>query len=190
MYTFTTKDGQQIQVRPMLPEDAPYLVDLFENMSQISRYRRFNQALEQVEIDRIWLEAEQIAQGVAVNSYGLLAFTSRPNRPEVPVAGVRYVKISPSQAEVAVSVRDDMQGLGIGSKLMALLVDEARRRGIKSLVGSIQNDNQPVWSILKKLGYGIIRQPEGSSTFVTIYLDRPNEWISGLSMPEFEGQHQ
>jgi acetyltransferase len=174
MNTFITKNGHLIYVRPMLPEDAPYLVDLFEHMGDDSRYRRFNQTLDRVEIDRIWLEAEQIAQGTASNSYGLLAFTDMDDRPEVPVAGARFVKLTPAQAEIAISVRDDMQGMGIGTHLMSMLVDEARRQGIVVLIGSIQNDNRAVWAILKKLGYRINRQPEGNSTFISIHLDKPD----------------
>lgn len=189
MNNFTTNNGLLIRARPMLPEDAPYLVDLFENMGSTSRYRRFNQTLDKVEIDRIWLEAEQIAQGVAANSYGLLAFADLDQRPDAPVGGARFVKITPTQAEVAVSVRDDMQGQGIGTWLMSLLVAEAKRQGIQVLLGSIQNDNQPVWAILKKLGYAIVRQPEGNSTFATIYLDRPGGYSNGSAEPDLERHH-
>jgi acetyltransferase len=174
MNTFIAKNGHLIYVRPMLPEDAPYLVDLFEHMGDDSRYRRFNQTLDRVEIDRIWLEAEQIAQGTASNSYGLLAFTDLDDRVEVPVAGARFVKVTPTQAEIAISVRDDMQGMGIGTHLMSLLVDEARLQGVVVLIGSVQNDNRAVWTILKKLGYRINRQSEGNSTFISIHLDKPD----------------
>jgi RimJ/RimL family protein N-acetyltransferase len=186
MNTFFTKNGHQIRVRPMLPEDAPYLVDLFENMSDDSRYRRFNQTLDRVDIDRIWSEAEQIAQGIATNSYGLLAFTDLKDRMEVPVAGARFVKLTHAQAEIAISVRDDMQGTGIGTQLFSLLIDEARRQGINVLIGSVQNDNRAVWTILKKLSYRINRQPEGNSTSISIHLDEPDGQADVSSVPQLE----
>jgi acetyltransferase len=189
MFTFTAKNGFLIRARPMLPEDAPYLVDLFEHMGLNSRYKRFNQTLNRVEIERIWSEAEHIAQGVAANSSGLLAFTGLDGRSDVPVAGARFVKLTPTQAEVAISVRDDMQGQGVGAWLMSLLVKEAKRQGIKVLVGNVQNDNSPVWAILNKLGYAMTRQPEGNSTFVTIYLDRPGGFADISPEPQFEGHH-
>jgi GNAT superfamily N-acetyltransferase len=184
MDKFIAKNGQEIRAREMLPEDAPYLVDLFEHMGVDSRYRRFNQTLDRVEIDRIWLEAEHIAQAAAANTYGLIAFTDFPERPGVPVAGARFVKLTSTEAEIATSVRDDMQSLGIGSWLTELLVKEAKRQGIKVLVGSVQNDNQPVWAILKKLGYTMSRQPDGNTTLATIYLDRPD--TTGELSPEAE----
>lgn len=173
----------------MLPEDAPYLVDLFEHMGVDSRYRRFNQALERVEVERIWTEAEFIAQGVAANSYGLLAFADLEERRDVPVAGARFVKLNRTQAEVAISVRDDMQGAGIGTWLMKQLVEEAKKQGVKTFIGNVQNDNQPAWTILKKLGFEMSRQPEGSSTLIAIYLERPSDDEDSSAQPEVEGHH-
>ena len=91
VYTFRTKTGRPIRVRPLVPEDAPYLVDLFENMGHESRYSRFLQTLDTIEMERVWSTAEQIAEGTAVNSDGLLAFCDMTERPDVPVAAVRPV---------------------------------------------------------------------------------------------------
>ena len=35
VYTFLTKNDMVVRVRPLRAEDAPYLVDLFENLSLI-----------------------------------------------------------------------------------------------------------------------------------------------------------
>jgi acetyltransferase len=129
VYTFLTKNDMVVRVRPLLAEDAPYLVDLFENMSQDSRYSRFLQTLDNIDMERVWSTAEQIAQGVAVNSHGLLAFCDTAERPDVPVAAARYIRLDSGQAEIGISVRDDMQGIGIGSRLMGLLIDDGPRRG-------------------------------------------------------------
>ena len=130
VYTFLTKNDMVVRVRPLRAEDAPYLVDLFENMSQDSRYSRFLQTLENIEMERVWSSAEQIAQGVAVNSHGLLAFCDTAERPDVPVAAARYIRLDSGQAEIGISVRDDMQGIGIGSRLLGLLFDDGRAEGI------------------------------------------------------------
>lgn len=54
----------------MAAKDAPYLVDLFEHMSSESRYNRFMQAIDHIDIDRIWSEAEHIAHLIDGDSYG------------------------------------------------------------------------------------------------------------------------
>ena len=173
VYTFLTKNDMVVRVRPMRPEDAPYLVDLFENMSQDSRYSRFLQTLENIDMERVWSEAEQMAHGVVVNSHGLLAFCDTSERPDVPVAAARYVRLDSGQAEIGISVRDDMQGLGIGSRLLARLVEDGRAEGIHQMVAIIQNSNVVVWRLLRGLGYPITSQLEGNTTEVTLEVSDP-----------------
>jgi acetyltransferase len=173
VYTFTTKNGSPVHVRPLEAEDAPYLVDLFENMGEDSRYQRFLQAVGKPDMDRVWTEAEHIAGDAMVRGRGLIAFCDRADRPDVPVAAVRFVLLNAEQAEISISVRDDMQGMGIGAQLLGLLIDEAKARDITRLVGLVQNDNMAMWHILKKQGYRMTRQPDGTYTFMTLYLDQP-----------------
>lgn len=176
VYTFLTKNDMVVRVQPLRPEDAPYLVDLFENMSQDSRYSRFLQTLENIEMERVWSTAEQIAEGVAVNSHGLLAFCDTVERPDVPVAAARYVRLDSGQAEIGISVRDDMQGIGIGRRLLALLIDDGRDEGIQQMVAVIQNSNVVVWRLLRGLGYPITRRLDGNTTEVTLDVSDPAGW--------------
>lgn len=176
-----TKTGVIINVRPMTAEDAPYLVDLFENMGAESRYNRFLQSAENVDIERIWTEAEKIAQHIIDISFGLVAFADLPDRKNVPVAGARYVLITPTTAEIAVSVRDDMQQKGIGMHLLRELIDHAAASGIDQLIGTIQNSNTAMWTMLTKLGLRLDRQPEGSYSIATLHLNesisRTEDWM-------------
>lgn len=185
-YTFITTNRLPVRARNLLPEDAPYLVDLFENLGATSRYRRFHQAVDHVDIERVWQEAEGIAQSAVVSGRGLIAFADLPDRTNAPVGAARYVNITAFQAELAVSVRDDMQGQGIGTRLVATLVQEAKANGIKTLVGVVQNDNTPIWKILSRLGYRVTRQPEGNATFVTVNLDQTVDEDSVSIEPEVE----
>ena len=173
VYTFRTKTGRPIRVRPLVPEDAPYLVDLFENMSDKSRYQRFLQTLDSIEMERVWSQAEQIAEGTAVNSHGLLAFCDMSERPDVPVAAARYVHTDPGEGEIGISVRDDMQNLGIGSQLLGLLLDEARREGIGRLVALYQSENAAIRAIFRKLDCRMTRQPDGIYTYVVLHVAEP-----------------
>ncbi|MBP8947666.1 MAG: GNAT family N-acetyltransferase [Candidatus Promineofilum sp.] len=173
VYTFRTKTGRPIRVRPLVPEDAPYLVDLFENMSQDSRYQRYLQTLEHIDMERVWSTAEQIAEGMAINSHGLLAFCDMVERPDVPVAAARYVYTDAGEAEIGISVRDDMQGLGIGAQLMGLLLDEARRAGVERLVALFHSDNVAIRTIFNKLDCRLTRKPDGMYTYITLYIGEP-----------------
>lgn len=175
MVQFRAADGTQITVRHMQPDDAPYLVEIFGQLSPESRYLRFNEALDGADDDRVWAEAEHIAHAVAGNSLGLLAFADLPEIEHTPVGGARYVKSGPDVAELAVSVADRFQGLGIGTCLVEVIVDEARANGIKRLFGVVRNDNTAVFKMLRKLPYRIDREHEGPMTTITIFLDQPRE---------------
>ena len=170
---FASRSGQQVRVRPLLPEDVPYLVDLFENMSPESRYHRFLQPTDQLDIERIWAEAESITTGAAGETHGFIAFSDIGGRTDVPVAVARYVKIADSKAEMAVSVRDDVHNQGIGTALMRILVAHAAKNGMTQLMGMALNDNTAVFSLLGKLGYRLERILEGNSSEIILHLDEP-----------------
>jgi len=170
VYTFLTKNGQRVRVRPLRPSDAPYLVDLFENMSSDSRYHRFLQTLEHVDMERVWNEAESIAYNSAANARGLIAFCDTAERPDVLVAAARYVRMNDAEAEIGVSVRDDMQNKGIGSQLLGLLVEEAHDEGLSRLIAYVQNSNIAIWGILNRLNYPLSRHSDGGATEIIIHV--------------------
>lgn len=172
---FKTKDGEEIGVRPLQYDDAVYLVDIFENMSSDSRYRRFHQTTDNVRPARIWREAENIAHLDQSRQGGLIAFADLPDRPNAPVGAARYVCLGDGRAEAAVSVRDDMQGKGIGTELLRLLAEEARARGIQKLVADVMNNNRAILSVLRKLPYVVTRHPDGISSTLEINLNQLKE---------------
>lgn len=175
--SFETRTGIIINVRPLLAEDAPYLVDLFEHMGSESRYNRFMQAVDNVGIDQVWVEAERIAKQTNGQSCGLVAFADMTDRKDTPVGAARFVKLSSHQAEIAVSVRDDMQHMGIGTHLLNMLIKLAAEQGIDQLFGTIQNSNASMWAMLKKLGHRMERQPEGSYSIVTIHVHETSSHV-------------
>jgi acetyltransferase len=177
--TFCSKSGVEVWVRHIEPEDAPFLIDLFDHMGEESRYRRFNQPLETVTAERVQTEAQSIAQAVAINSLGLIVFTDLPGQRNAPVAAARYVLLNASEAEVALSVRDDMQNQGIGTRLLQLLIAEAKAAGLQRLVGIVQNDNEAVWGMLRHIAEPVDHILEGTSTAIVFHLQVRNGHFHG-----------
>ena len=157
---FEAKNGVVVWVRPLLPEDAPYLVDLFDHMSSDSRYSRFHQPLDNVSSERVWREAEDIAH--MARQVGFIAFADLPDQLNAPIGAARYVETGVGVAETAVSVRDDMQRQGVGTHLVSLLVKEARRRGVYTLLATIQRANQAIIHVLNRMPYPYVRTAVGS----------------------------
>jgi RimJ/RimL family protein N-acetyltransferase len=181
LYTFYAKDGILIGVRHLRYDDAVYLVDIFENMSSDSRYQRFHQTTDHVHSGRIWREAEAIAHMDTKKQGGLIAFADLPDKPNAPVGAARYICLDERRADTAVSVRDDMQGKGIGTELLALLAEEARHNGLRQLVADVLNNNKGIVGVLKKLPYEMTRHSEGVYSTLVVHLDRLKE---GKKRPE------
>jgi RimJ/RimL family protein N-acetyltransferase len=170
---FLSKAGHEVWVRHMKGSDTAYLVDIFEHMSSESRYKRYNQPLDNIEPERVWREARRISGEDDNKNCCLIAFTDLADGTAVPVGAARLVKTDPGSAEVAISLRDDYQNIGIGRQLMCLLAIEARDAGYKTLTASIRNDNPAIWKVFNSLPFEVIRVPEGSLSEVTIHLDSP-----------------
>ncbi len=174
-HDFRSKQGQLVHVRQMAADDAPLLVDIFNHMSSDSRYKRFNQTLDSVVPNRVWEQALLIAQADPDKCQGLIALVDMPGQPAMPIGAVRFVETAPGEAEVAISLRDDFQNMGIGTQLMRLLALKARARGYRILTASIRNDNPAIWRVFSRLPFKVTRTPESSFSEVTIYLDMPQD---------------
>lgn len=169
---FETKAGTMVWIRPLCPEDTPYLVDLFEHMGADSRYSRFHQPLNHISREQVWEEAENIAH--LPEQVGFIAIADLPDQPKAAVGAARYVPLKDGKAEAAVSVRDDMQGQGIGTQLMFLLAAEAKRQGVLQLVATIQSANKAIIRVLNRLPYFLSRTIVGPDSELSLDLNTPN----------------
>ncbi len=170
IYHFETRDGLTVRVRRMLNTDTPYLIDIFEHMGADSRYRRFHQPTDHLDEDFVWHEAQHIAD--LHHAGGLLAFADLPEQKHVPIGGARYVLLGDGRAETAVSIRDDMQRKGIGTRLLQLIAEEAKLVGVTTLVATIQNENRAIWCTLKHLPHPLKRIQDGVVSEIEIDLTR------------------
>jgi len=165
MMTWQTKAGRSLHIRPMQPDDAPLLVTIFEHMSSDSRYRRFHQAVDNLSAARVLEEAGEIAATVPDSGFGLIALAE-----DVPVGAARYVIFAEGRAEIAVSIRDDYQNSGLGTRLVTLLAQEAQKRGIQQLTAEVQANNKAALRVLEKLPFPYAQDLDGPIVQVEIDL--------------------
>jgi len=77
----------------------------------------------------------------------------------------RYVRDrSGDAAEFAIVIADAWQGRGIGRRLLAKLIEAARRRGVKRLYGDILATNRPMLELARKLGFELGRHEDATIT--------------------------
>lgn len=170
--TFTCKNGLSVWVRPLQPDDAPHLIDLFDHMGPDSRYARFHQPADNPSPSQIEAALKQLTQIDHERDAALIAFADLPDQPGAPVAVARYGGLEPGVAEAALVVRDDLQRNGIGSHMARLLLETAHAAGIRKLVATMQRGNSGALKVLQRLGYPVSKYPDGAMLNVELYLDR------------------
>lgn len=181
---FTTPTGLQISFRRLRPEDAPYIVDLFQHLGPESRYQRFQIPLEHP--DPAWVEktARDLAN-VKAPGEGWLAFADLPGQPGACIGGGRFIATGEGVAEASVTVRDDFQGQGLGSQILRLLFDEARKAGIRTLTAYVQSPNRAIFAMLAHFDLPYRRSTHQGVTMIEVDLSavpRPQS-SGGQSLP-------
>jgi len=90
----------------------------------------------------------------------LLALTEIDGK-EVELGVARYA-INPDgeSCEFALVVNDQWQKQGIGHKLMGVLMDVARSKGMRTMEGEVLKTNQPMLKLVQGLGFRSEAHPE------------------------------
>ena len=161
----TLRDGRKVEIRALQPADRDALTAAVGRMSDESMYRRFF-APKRNFSER---EVEYYTNVDFVNHVALVAVLGAGAEPQI-VGGARYVVIEPGTAEVAFSVDDAHQGLGIGGLLMKHLAGIARGAGLKRLVAEVLAANAPMLKVFEKSGLRASSKREHDVMHVTLEL--------------------
>jgi acetyltransferase len=79
------------------------------------------------------------------------------------IAGICHrVLISPQEAEIALIVRSDLKGFGIGEYLLRSALRHAARQGLRTLQASVLRDNAPMLRLAMKVGC-VLREAHGET---------------------------
>jgi acetyltransferase len=65
----------------------------------------------------------------------------------------------PTTGEYAILLRSDLKGHGLGWKLMELMIDYARREGLKRIEGQVLAENAAMLNMCRKLGFEVRHDP-------------------------------
>ena len=107
------------------------------------------------------LSREQMARLTQVDYDREMAFIAVREASGETVAVARLVCDSAEpEGEFAVVVQSDMKGKGVASHLMQRLIDWARGRGLRAIVGLVLADNAPMLAFVRHLGFSLRRMPE------------------------------
>lgn len=167
--TFRTNRNRRIWVRPMTCQDAPLLIDIFAHLSPQSRYLRFHESLDAPDPALVEERAREMATIAPDRGRGWLAFANIGGR-KTPVGGARWVRVDDETAEIALTVRDDFQGQGIGRQLLRVAVLDADAAGISKLTAVVHGSNQAAMQLLRYSPVPLQRDIHAGEMYVEIDL--------------------
>jgi len=167
--TFTLNNGLELRVRPKTTADMTRIAELLQQGSPEKRFERVGPDLHGP-VEEALTEAIRLIELSPSEGCVWLAFADLPGQPESLVASGRFMRCSPDEGEMSVVVRDDMQGQGIGTKMLYFVLDQARAMGVKRMTSCFASDNEAVWQILSYSPYHITWQPRGKQVEVVIHL--------------------
>ena len=165
------KNGAELRVRPIRPEDAALERAFVAGLSDQSRYLRFMQHLQ-------GLTPQMLARFTQVDydrELALVALDGADGAQSI-VAAARYVaNWDRESAEFAIVVADAWHGRGLGYALMQMLIRCARKRGFTRLIGVVLGINAGMLALAAALGFVASRDPnDPEQVIVTLELGQRN----------------
>ena len=168
-----SRKGRAFNLRPLEQIDTPLLANFLSRLSSTTLWLRFfapYPSLSGEAIDREILRLNQINQ-----SNGSVLVATRYAEGKEEIIGIG--ELIPDQelnttAELAITIRDDYQGEGLGSALANQLVHKATNKGMTTLQAETMAQNWPMLRIWTKLGLPYSFQTRQSFTTMLAHLDR------------------
>lgn len=143
--TLVTRGGVVMTVRPVLPTDEPIIAELFEHVTLGDLRFRFLSSMRQVDPVRI---ADMVHVDEHVGTT-FLAFDA-----DKPIAtAMLAAEPGQSDAEVAISVRSDMKGRGVGWTLLQHVLGCAKARGFRTIHSIESRENRTTIDLEREAGF-------------------------------------
>ena len=141
-----TRTSFRLHLRPVAPEDKAQLADFFSRLTPEDLRFRFLSAAQEVSSDTLSTLMSVDHQ----DSEDFLAFDDEGELvASAVVAGDRVME----RAEVAISVRSDLKGRGIGWTLLEYLGRIAAERGFQTIESIESRDNRAVIELEAEMGF-------------------------------------
>ncbi len=150
-------DGQVVTLRPIRPEDAELEQDFIKQLSEETRYYRFMDTLREL-TQTMLVRFTQIDYD---REMALVATVPGEKGKERLIGVSRYIANPDGETvEFALVVADEWQKHGIGRKLMNFLIDIARRKGYRNMMGEVLTLNTKMFRLTNNLGFTIHPHPD------------------------------
>ncbi|MFQ6372351.1 GNAT family N-acetyltransferase [Shewanella sp. YIC-542] len=168
----TLRNGLQVMLRPILPEDEPKHLAFDNSLSDEDRYKRYFGM-------RSPMTHEEMAVLTQIDYAREMAFiaTIKDESGDDITLGAIRASIDPdnTEAEFAMAVRSSHQGIGIGKLLLEKLIRYFRDAGTQVLTGYTMFENRNMASLAKSLGFSVTFDMEERLIHMQMQLSAPQE---------------
>ncbi|MCP5279878.1 MAG: bifunctional acetate--CoA ligase family protein/GNAT family N-acetyltransferase [Thiobacillus sp.] len=149
-------NGMDVVIRPIRPEDAEMTQEFVRGLSAETKYFRYMDAVQELSPSML----ARLTQIDYDREMALLMVTQIDGK-DVEMGVARYaVDSTLVNAEFALVVDDRWQHQGIGHKLMNVLMDVARAKGVRDFEGEVLKTNRKMLHLVEGLGFRIEPHPD------------------------------
>jgi len=151
MTPWRLKDGTEVLLRPIRPEDEALEAELIRGLSDETSRFRFFQVMRNIthemlmgycniDYDREMAMIAELTEGGRKRSIGVGRLIEEPGD---------------KRAEFAVVVADDFAGKGLGIKLVDMLIGIGAEKGLETIYGIVLPENTKMLGLCRALGFDI-----------------------------------
>jgi acetyltransferase len=155
---WTMRDGTEVLIRPIRPDDEPMVVDFHQTLSEQSVHLRFFHAMKLSQ-----RTAHDRMVRICFNDYdreiALVAEYADPSTDARSILGVaRLSRLHGTlDSEFSLLVSDRWHGLGLGTELLSRLIHVARDEKLQRILADILPENYVMQHVCEKVGFTLTR---------------------------------
>ncbi|MCX6013776.1 MAG: GNAT family N-acetyltransferase, partial [Chloroflexi bacterium] len=144
------RDGKQVLLRAIKPEDEPMEKELIAALSEESSRFRFFYILKDI-------SHEMLSRFCNIDYEREMAIVAEYNiegKHRIVGVGRLITESGNETGEFAVLVSDDFQSNGLGVKLLDILIGIGKEKQLGSIYGIVLSDNLKMLGLARKMGFG------------------------------------
>ena len=168
---WTMKDGSEVVLRPIRPEDEPLMIEFHKTLSQGTVYLRY---FHMARLDSRIAHERLIRKCFIDYNRELALVADRINpqtgRHELLGVGRLTRQLSPRDAELAVMVTDLFQGSGLGTELVKRLIEVGRQEKLDRIIAHILAENAAMLALARHFHFKITREEDPLSMTAVLTL--------------------
>jgi len=143
-------------VRPVRPEDEALFRAFFARVSEEDLRLRFFQSMKH-------FSHEFIARLTQLDYARSIALVALNGQGEMLGAVRLLADANYERGEYAILVRSDLKGVGLGWQLMQIMIEYARRQGLRVVEGQVLRENRTMLAMCRELGFSFRSDPDDPS---------------------------